>query len=93
MLSPAEVAQLANVSLKTVYREIDRGALPAVQVGRQHEEERAHILTLLGGPLEPAAAIEREEKRQHRELRRKANRVKLEAALSFDTELIERFLS
>jgi excisionase family DNA binding protein len=34
MLSPAEVAQLANVSLKTVYREIDRGALPAVQVGR-----------------------------------------------------------
>ncbi len=35
MLSPAEVAQLANVSRKTVYREIDRGALPAAQVGRQ----------------------------------------------------------
>ena len=29
LLSPREVAELANVSRKTVYREIDRGALPA----------------------------------------------------------------
>src|SRR5215213_4303167 len=34
-LSPAEAARIANVSRKTVYREIDRGALPAQQVGRQ----------------------------------------------------------
>jgi putative molybdopterin biosynthesis protein len=35
LLTPAEVAQLANVSRKTVHREIDRGELPAVHVGRQ----------------------------------------------------------
>jgi excisionase family DNA binding protein len=35
LLTPAEVAELANVSRKTVYREIDRGALPALHVGRQ----------------------------------------------------------
>ena len=35
MLSPAEVAQLANVSLSTVRREIDRGELRARHVGRQ----------------------------------------------------------
>jgi excisionase family DNA binding protein len=35
MLSPADVAELANVSRKTVYREIDRGELNALHVGRQ----------------------------------------------------------
>jgi putative molybdopterin biosynthesis protein len=35
LLSPAEVAELANVSRKTIYREVDRGVLPAVHVGRQ----------------------------------------------------------
>ena len=35
LLSPAEVARLANVSTKTVYREIDRGELPVLHVGRQ----------------------------------------------------------
>ena len=35
LLTPAEVAQLANVSRETVYREIDRGELKAVHVGRQ----------------------------------------------------------
>ena len=35
MLSPAQVAGLVNVSRKTVYREIDRGQLKAVHVGRQ----------------------------------------------------------
>jgi putative molybdopterin biosynthesis protein len=34
-LSPAEVARLAAISRKTVYREIDRGELRAVHVGRQ----------------------------------------------------------
>jgi excisionase family DNA binding protein len=35
LLSPAEVAQLANVSRRTVYREIDRGALRVLHVGGQ----------------------------------------------------------
>jgi putative molybdopterin biosynthesis protein len=35
MLRPAEVAELVNVSRKTVYREIGRGELPAIHVGRQ----------------------------------------------------------
>jgi excisionase family DNA binding protein len=35
MMSPADVAQLANVSLSTVRREIDRGELRARHVGRQ----------------------------------------------------------
>jgi putative molybdopterin biosynthesis protein len=35
LLSPREVAALAGVSLKTVYREVDRGALRAHRVGRQ----------------------------------------------------------
>jgi excisionase family DNA binding protein len=35
LLSPAEVARLANVSLSTVRREIDRGELRARHVGRQ----------------------------------------------------------
>jgi putative molybdopterin biosynthesis protein len=35
MLTPAEVAELAKVSRKTIYREVDRGALPALHVGRQ----------------------------------------------------------
>jgi excisionase family DNA binding protein len=35
LLSPSDVARLANVSRETVYREIERGALPARHVGRQ----------------------------------------------------------
>jgi excisionase family DNA binding protein len=35
MLTPAEAARVANVSRKTIYREIDRGVLPAYHVGRQ----------------------------------------------------------
>jgi putative molybdopterin biosynthesis protein len=35
LLSPADVARLANVSRETVYREIERGALRARHVGRQ----------------------------------------------------------
>jgi excisionase family DNA binding protein len=34
-MTPAEVALLANVSLSTVRREIDRGELRACHVGRQ----------------------------------------------------------
>jgi excisionase family DNA binding protein len=35
LLSPADAARLANVSRDTIYREVTRGALPALQVGRQ----------------------------------------------------------
>jgi putative molybdopterin biosynthesis protein len=32
---PADAARLANVSRDTIYREVQRGALPAKHVGRQ----------------------------------------------------------
>jgi excisionase family DNA binding protein len=35
LLSPAEVAELANVSRKTIYREVERDALPVRHAGRQ----------------------------------------------------------
>jgi putative molybdopterin biosynthesis protein len=35
LLSPADAARLAKVSKDTIYREIDRGVLPALHVGRQ----------------------------------------------------------
>ncbi len=50
MLTPAEVAELANVSRKTVYREIDRGALPAAHVGRQLRIEPTALASYLRGP-------------------------------------------
>ena len=50
MLSPADVAQLAGVSRKTVYREIDRGALPALHVGRQLRIDLADFKHYLGWP-------------------------------------------
>jgi excisionase family DNA binding protein len=34
LLTPADAARLANVSRDTIYRAIDRGALPALHVGR-----------------------------------------------------------
>jgi excisionase family DNA binding protein len=50
MLTPAEVAELASVSRKTVYREIDRGALPALHVGRQLRIDPADFKHYLGRP-------------------------------------------
>jgi excisionase family DNA binding protein len=35
LLSPAEAAQIAAVSKATIYREIERGTLPALHAGRQ----------------------------------------------------------
>ena len=35
LLSPADAARVANVSRETIYREIDRGELRALHVGRQ----------------------------------------------------------
>jgi HK97 family phage prohead protease len=64
---------------------------PAPVFDREHDHIRAQhrdeMLKLLGsaGPSDP---IEREEKRQARELRRKCDRVRLEVALGFDPDLI-----
>jgi excisionase family DNA binding protein len=35
LLTPADAARVANVSRDTIYREIERGALPVGHVGRQ----------------------------------------------------------
>jgi excisionase family DNA binding protein len=35
LLSPAEVAEIAGVSRKTIYREVERDELPVRHVGRQ----------------------------------------------------------
>jgi HK97 family phage prohead protease len=48
------------------------------------------MVTLLGAPLLPQDALEREHKRELRELRRKCDRLQLEAALGFDTDMIQR---
>jgi putative molybdopterin biosynthesis protein len=48
LLSPAEVARLAAISRKTVYREIDRGELKAVHVGRQLRIDPTDLNQYLG---------------------------------------------
>jgi putative molybdopterin biosynthesis protein len=48
LLSPAEVARLAAISRKTVYREIDRGELPAIHVGRQLRIDPTDLSQYLG---------------------------------------------
>jgi putative molybdopterin biosynthesis protein len=48
LLSPAEVARLAAISRKTVYREIGRGELPAVHVGRQLRIDPTDLSRYLG---------------------------------------------
>lgn len=47
LLTPAEVARLAQVSTATVYREIDRGELRARHVGRQLRIAPADFATYL----------------------------------------------
>jgi HK97 family phage prohead protease len=54
---------------------------------RIHDEEYERMYTLLCG-TGPADPIEREEARQARELRRKCDELRLEAALGFDPELL-----
>jgi excisionase family DNA binding protein len=58
LLSPAEVAELANVSLKTVYREIDRGELRALHVGRQLRIDRGDFESYLAREPSPTASGE-----------------------------------
>ena len=47
LLSPREVAELAGVSRKTIYREVRRGALPAKHIGRQLRIEPADFARYL----------------------------------------------
>jgi hypothetical protein len=55
-------------------------------------QARDEMYALLTAPLEsdPEVVLEREEKRQARELRRQCDRLLLEAALGFDEDLIKR---
>jgi putative molybdopterin biosynthesis protein len=48
LLTPAEVAQLAKVSRESVYREIDRGELKAIHVGRQLRIDPTDLSQYLG---------------------------------------------
>jgi putative molybdopterin biosynthesis protein len=48
LLSPSEVARLAAISRKTVYREIERGELPAIHVGRQLRIDPTDLNQYLG---------------------------------------------
>ena len=48
LLSPAEVARLAAISRKTIYREIERGELPAIHVGRQLRIDPTDLSRYLG---------------------------------------------
>lgn len=49
LLTPADAARLAKVSRDTVYREIDRGALRALHVGRLLRIEPADFRRWLEG--------------------------------------------
>ena len=42
--------------------------------------------------VRPEVVLEREERRQQRELRRQCDRMRLEEALGWDADLIDRFL-
>ena len=48
LLTPANAAHMAQVSRETIYREIDRGALPVKHVGRQLRIDPADFRHYLG---------------------------------------------
>jgi HK97 family phage prohead protease len=56
------------------------------------DRARDEMYALLSAPLssDPEMVLEREEKRQQRELRRQCDRLRLEEALGWDTELIKQ---
>src|SRR5215208_7214024 len=60
LLSPADAAKLAQVSRETIYREIDRGELPARHVGRQLRIDPAEFARIWTGSVrhEQAASVE-----------------------------------
>lgn len=53
LLTLNEVAELARVSLSTVRREVDRGALPALHAGRQLRVDPADYRRWLEGRPRP----------------------------------------
>jgi putative molybdopterin biosynthesis protein len=55
LLSPADAARLAQVSRETIYREIDRGELPARHVGRQLRIDPAELHAYLNREGRPPA--------------------------------------
>jgi HK97 family phage prohead protease len=57
---------------------------------RDQFEDEMYALLSTPLPSDPEVVLEREEKRQARELRRKCDRLRLEAALGFDADLIKR---
>jgi HK97 family phage prohead protease len=56
---------------------------------RQQFSDEMYALLSAPLPSDPEVVLEREEKRQARELRRKCDRLQLEAALGFDQDLID----
>ena len=48
LLSPREVAAIAGVSVKTIYRQVDNGALPALRAGHQLRIDRHALARWLG---------------------------------------------
>jgi putative molybdopterin biosynthesis protein len=48
LLTPADVAQVAKVSRETVYREVARGELNALHVGRQLRIDPSDLNQYLG---------------------------------------------
>jgi excisionase family DNA binding protein len=64
LLTPDEVLDYLHLNLKTVYRLIKAGKLPAVRVGRQWRFRKAdidaylagHVATTIAGPQAPASA-------------------------------------
>jgi hypothetical protein len=62
------------------------------ELQRVRDRARDEMYALLSAPLpsDPEVVLEREEKRQARELRRKCDRLRLEGALGFDPDLIDK---
>jgi excisionase family DNA binding protein len=48
LLTPADAARLAGVSRDTIYREIQRGVLPALRAGHQLRIDRDDFARWLG---------------------------------------------
>ena len=47
-LSPAEVASVVGVDHRTIYRAIEDGQLPAVELGKLKRVPRIHVVRMLG---------------------------------------------
>jgi excisionase family DNA binding protein len=50
VITPAEVAALLQIHVKTVYRLVRQGVLPGRQIGRRWRFSRTEILALVSSP-------------------------------------------